>query len=788
MTPHLDPEALLSTLNERQREAVQAVDGPVLVLAGPGSGKTRVLTSRVAWLVGVEGVPPWRILGVTFTNKAAREMAARLEGLIGRAALEQLTIGTFHAVCARILRREAQSLGFEASFVIYDTDDQLRVIKRALEALNLDPKQYRPQTVLGAISNAKNELIRPAEFTAQTYWHEIAGRVYGGYQALLRENNALDFDDLLLETACLMRDNREVCARYRERYRYLLVDEFQDTNTAQYALLKALAAAEDPEAPHNLFVVGDEDQSIYRWRGADYRNIMRFRKDFPATRTILLEQNYRSTQLILDAAQAVIDQNAHRTPKALWTEAGAGVGLSLLEAYDESEEAAYIVREIEGAVARGARYCDCAVMYRTNAQSRAVEDAFVRHRIPYQLVGGTRFYDRREVRDVLAYLRFLHNPRDQIALERIINVPPRNIGPKSWATLVDWSHALGASLWDALVFIATGEDRGIAPADVSVLDNRARNALSAFHAVMAGLFAARASLPVTALLDQLLEATGYQRYLRDGSEEGEERWENVLELRGVAYDFENLPPLEGLATMLESVALVSDVDSLADGARERVTLLTLHSAKGLEFPIVFIPGVEERVLPHSRSLDDPEAMAEERRLFYVGITRAMRKLTLLHTFRRTIFGTSEVAERSRFLDDLPPEVFASRPPTARGAASARSRAIARQTTWDSRPAAPTRRGAAAVQGSAQGNAQRSAPGSTPGSARATATGRSSGGPAATRPGGTIFRAGDRVRHPTFGDGVVVSSLSRDGDEEVTVAFAGMGVKKLMQQFARLVKV
>jgi len=788
MRARLDPDALLHGLNDRQREAVQAVDGPVLVLAGPGSGKTRVLTHRVAWLVGVVGVPPWRILAVTFTNKAAREMAERLGGLIGREGLDQLTIGTFHAICARILRREAETLPFDRSFVIFDADDQQRLARRAVEALNLDPKTYRPAAILGAISTAKNELLRPGDYVAQTYWHEVAGRVYRRYQEMLREQNALDFDDLLLETACLMRDQPAVCARYRERYPFLLVDEFQDTNTAQYDLLKSLAAAGDPDAPHNLFAVGDEDQSIYRWRGADYRNVMRFRKDFPGARVILLEQNYRSTETILGAAQAVIDRNAHRTRKALWTEAGAGAGVTLFETYDESEEAAYIVREIERQVGRGRRYSDFAVMYRTNAQSRAVEDALVRWRIPYQLVGGTRFYDRREVRDVVAYLRFVHNPRDQIALERIVNVPPRGVGPKAWGALVEWSRLLGASLWEALAFIDAGEDREAGIDGAPVVDTRSRNALASFHGAMAGLVAAKDTLPVPAMFDQIVDATGYARWLRDGSEEGEERWENVLELRGVAADFEPYPPGEGLAAMLESVALVSDVDSLGEGGRERVTLLTLHAAKGLEFPVVFIAGLEEQILPHARSLDDPEAVAEERRLFYVGITRAKEKLYLLHSFRRTIFGSSETTERSRFLEDVPPELLEGHAPPARrsgpradgagrtaGTASVRGRGGARRTTWDIGP----REEDDPVRGVAVGGEGRRA-----GAGGAAGTG---GGKTSVKGGSTGFRPGDRVRHGTFGEGVVVSSVARGDDEEVTVAFAGLGVKKLMQQFARLEK-
>ncbi|MCB0217123.1 MAG: UvrD-helicase domain-containing protein, partial [Chloroflexi bacterium] len=577
----IDPETLLAGLNPPQREAVEAIDGPVLVLAGPGSGKTRVLTHRVAYLVGVVGVPPWHLLAVTFTNKAAREMRERLEQLLGAEALGQLSIGTFHAICARILRREAEHLPFDQRFVIFDTDDQLRVVKAALAELNLDDKTYQPRAVLGAISKAKNELIRPEDYSGSTYWHEVAGRVYQRYHSLLRANNALDFDDLLLETALLLRDDKAVQARYRDRYGFLMVDEFQDTNTAQYALLKALAAQELPDAPHNLFAVGDEDQSIYRWRGADYRNVLRFRKDFPGARVILLEQNYRSTQLILDAAQAVIGRNGNRTHKALWTEAGTGERITRFEAYDENEEAAYLVREIERQVQAGGSYRDCAVMYRTNAQSRAIEDALVRRRIPYQLVGGTRFYDRREVRDVLSYLRFVHNPRDEIALSRIVNLPPRGIGPKAWSQLGAWSRGLGTGVWETMETIARGEDELLDLPGLPAIDTRTRNALGRFHGAMAEVMGARDRLAVPELLDRLLDTSGYVKWLRDGTDEGEERWENVQELRGVAQDFAQLPPQEGLATLLESVALASDVDQMEEAGPDRVTLLTLHAAKGL---------------------------------------------------------------------------------------------------------------------------------------------------------------------------------------------------------------
>jgi DNA helicase-2/ATP-dependent DNA helicase PcrA len=736
-----EPHAFLERLNPAQREAVEAPGGPVLVLAGPGSGKTRVLTHRVAYLVAVAGVRPWRVLAVTFTNKAAREMRQRLADLIGEAALGELTIGTFHAISARLLRREAAAAGLDRDFVIFDAADQERAVRRVLEQLNLDDKTYRPASLRAAISNAKNELVRPAEWRAKTYWDEVAGRVYARYQQLLSASNALDFDDLLLETASLMRDVPEVRDRYRDRYAHLLVDEFQDTNTAQYAFIKALAAAELPAAAHNVFAVGDEDQSIYRWRGADYRNIMRFRQDFPDARLILLEQNYRSTQVILDAAQAVIRRNRQRTDKRLWTEAGAGPAITLFEAHDENEEAAFVVNEVERSALKGEPFGHFAVMYRTNAQSRVIEDALVRRRVPYHLVGATRFYERREVKDVLAYLRLAHNPLDAIALERVINVPPRGIGPGTWGNLVDWADAAGVPLWVALRSLA-GE---AVPAGRPPVDTRGKNALVAFYDVLAELLAARDTLNAPDLVSLTLEASGYSRWLRDGSEEGEERWANVQELRGVAEEFARLPPREGLAAMLESVALVSDVDDLGE-APDRVTLLTLHAAKGLEFDTVFITGIEENNLPHARSAEDPDAMEEERRLFYVGLTRAKHRLFLTHAFRRTVFGSSDLRMPSRFLEDLPPETVRG-PTGARGAVRPARPARPTATTWGPRPGAPP----------------------------------------PPPPTGPALRPGDKVVHSRFGPGVVVSSANLDGDQEVTVAFEGGGVKQLLQSLAKLEK-
>ena len=715
---------ILTNLNPAQQEAVQAIEGPVLVLAGPGSGKTRVLIHRVAYLINTCGIPPYAIMAVTFTNKAAREMKERLHHLIGR-QLKGLTIGTFHATCARILRREAQHVGLERSFAIYDDGDQLSLIKQALKELDKDDKMYRPRAIQGAIRRAKQELIGPDVYAPPTYWHEVARRVYGRYQELLLANNALDFDDLLMVTAQLFRDHPEVLETYQRRYLHLLVDEFQDTNMAQYELVKLLAGQR-----HNVFVVADEDQSIYSWRGADFRNIQRFRRDFPEARTILLEQSYRSTQTILDAARSVIALNTQRTDKRLWTDKKGGVPLTPFEAYNEQEEAEYVVSEIQRLVARdGYRSGDCAIMYRTNAQSRVLEDAFVRRGVPYKLVGATRFYERREIKDLLAYLRVVHNPYDQISLGRIINVPPRGIGRVTRAQLERWAERLNVPLYTALQLLRekkearerTGERDPSLP-----FDTRTENVLLAFLEVLDELITARQEKGVSELLDLALERTGYTDHIRDGTEEGEDRWSNLLELRGVAQEYAGLSSEMGLTTFLEEVALVSDVDNL-DERVDAPTLLTLHSAKGLEFPVVFIVGLEEGLLPHSRSMDDPDQMEEERRLCYVGLTRAKERLYLVYTFRRTFRGLSAISEPSRFLADIPPHL---------------------------------------IEGPGVG---REAP------------------PPEPRPQAPEFKPGDRVRHPTFGEGVVISAKVTEDDEEVDVAFVGHGVKKLLASLARLEK-
>jgi len=1143
---------ILAGLNEQQIAAVTAPDGPVLVLAGPGSGKTRVLTQRVAYLVQQRGVAPWRLMAVTFTNKAAREMRSRTERILGvetldasepasRSGLRGLTIGTFHAICAQVLRREREHTPFGGNFVIFDGDDQQRVVKAVIKELDLNDKLYRPQALHGHISKCKNELITPAAFEARTYWEEVAGRVYVRYQELLRANSALDFDDLLMETALLLRVNGEVRGRYQERYLHLLVDEFQDTNVAQYELIKLLLG------PHrNLFCVADEDQcvpgdtrvstaagqqaiakltqqtplliaagrsalmettawqrrsrpydgqvvsittrrgfsltatpnhmlfarmgerddaflvylmykravgyriglvqsarydsiygqpvtglavrgnqekadkmwvlrvcanraeatfweqyfafeygipatvfwavgrkmavtqqqidelyaridttsraerlmadllispehphhrpkgiagdrqperiavqvrmfgdgrrtetspwhahriyvntsdpllrqrmeargyhpqparrgtwklgwsnldygatlrlaeeisragqgldvalsafltdtqtpggvtrkydlhpashihpgmvvpvavedrieddevldvrwaayegqvydldvdkvhtyiangvvvhnSIYGWRGADPRNIKRLRDDFPDMRQVLLERNYRSTQIILDAANEVIRHNWGRTPKTLFTERAGGPLVTVYQAYDEVDEANFVVDEIARLGAQGPQPSDCVILYRTNAQSRALEDAFVRRNLPYRLVGATRFYERKEIKDAIAYLRLVHNPDDSLSLARIINEPPRRIGKASEVALVQWAAQMGLSQTEALRVLAgeRGElaRRCLAPQvmDDAPFGRAAKAALLGFWQLLAGWIAAKEDLAVGQLLDRVLEESGYSRYLRDGTEEGEGRWENLQELRTVTASYADLPAGEGLAAFLEEVALVSDSDELPE-EQSAPTLMTLHTAKGLEFPVVFIVGMEEGVFPHSRSKDDPDRMAEERRLAYVGITRAKQRLYLVHAFRRTLYGSTETYPPSQYLNDIPKHLINGQgmrarkgqgrggfdtPPAAGGySTGGRQQADARATAWSpSQRERPQPTSAAASQ------------------------------PAAARP--AQFKAGQRVSHGIFGEGVVIKVELADDDEYVSVAFPGKGIKKLMASMAKL---
>ena len=711
-------------MNAQQQTAITAPDGPVLVLAGPGSGKTRVLTHRIAWMLQARAVSPWQVLAVTFTNKAAREMRDRLAQMLGRDMALQMRIGTFHATCAHLLRREADAAGLSRDYLIFDTDDQLATMKRVVAELGLDDKRYRPAGLLNAISHAKNELISPDEYPVKTYYDKIVARAYVRYAELLRQSNALDFDDLLVEVVKLLRSDEEVLARYRQRYRYVLVDEFQDTNMAQYVIIRRLT-----QEHRSLFVVADEDQSIYSWRGADYRNIRRLREDYPELQTVLLEENYRSTQVILDAAQAVIARNTDRTPKHLFTRQQGGVPLHLHEAYDEDEEAHFVVREIQVLQRDGYAYGDIAIMYRTNAQSRALEETLVRWNIPYRLIGGTRFYSRREIKDVLAFMRLALNPDDDVSFLRVINVPRRGIGQQTLASVTRQAEQMGSCHYLALFSLLESETLGA----------RAQRALGAFAELVDSWHAAQETLSVVELLDRILADTDFEHYLKDGTEEGESRWENVLSLRAVAAD----NPEVSLVDFLTEVALVADVDELSETV-DAVTLLTLHGAKGLEYPAVFITGLEEKLLPHSRSMDSPDDLAEERRLCYVGMTRAKQRLYLTYAFRRGWYGNYEPTLPSRFLDDIPAETLGQK-------AKAKSPAPTATATWTP----------------SWGGGGRPAP-------RAAAIERR-------------FQAGQRVRHARFGEGVVQESAIEGGDEIVTVLFLGEGVgaKQLLAGVAPL---
>ena len=765
----------LDTLNEQQKTAVAAPLGPMLVLAGPGSGKTRVLTHRIVYLIQEMQIEPWRIMAVTFTNKASKEMRHRIEALLGGQP-RGLTMGTFHATCARILRQESEWLPHHGKdFVIFDTTDQLQVVKQALKDLNLDDKKFRPNKMLNGISSAKNEMITPELYAASNYISEINKRVYARYEEILHANNAMDFDDLLMVTVEMFDQTPEVLQKYQERYRYILVDEFQDTNTVQYGLLKRLAALHG-----NIFAVGDSDQSIYKWRGADYRNISRFRESYPDAQIVLLEQNYRSTQLILDAAKAVILHNPNRVHKELFTDRRGGERIVLREAYDEQDEAETVVNTIRGLMINGRSPGDCAIMYRTNAQSRSIEEAFVRSNIPYRLVGATQFYKRREVKDVIAYLRVVHNPLDQVSFSRIVNTPTRGIGNKTQQTLQEWALSLRMQPAEACIKLAT---------DTAVqhpFRARAFKSLSDLGEMLSVWVNLRDKISVSELLDLILEQTRYRAYIDDDTEEGRDRWDNVQELRNVAVAAKD----KSLTEFLEEVSLVAETDDL-DETVNAATLLTLHAAKGLEFPVVFLTGMEDGILPHSRSFDDPESMAEERRLFYVGVTRAKDKIFLSHAFRRTFFGETDVSIPSRFLRDIPMELVEGDSVKKR-----RETTIKKASSWEwnrgdeTKSPRVARRGTtprAGASGSRIVHKPTARQTPTPPQKRPLPKPRYQeieiGEPAG--PQTAKFQTGQRVRHAKFGEGTVIESKLTGNDEEVSVAFAGVGIKRLAASFARL---
>jgi DNA helicase II / ATP-dependent DNA helicase PcrA len=759
---------LLSSLNPEQRAAVTSVEGPLLILAGPGSGKTRVIAHRIAYLVAERGVRPWRILSVTFTNKAAREMRERVDALLQDAS-QGIWLGTFHSICARILRSDGVAAGIARSFAIYDDGDQLTTIKRVLNDLSLDPKQNNPRAILSAISRAKNEMLPPVEYARATgtYFEEIVARVYRRYQDILDTDNALDFDDLLLRTLDLLTNAPAVLQKYQDRFQQVLVDEFQDTNVVQYALARELARGHG-----NFCVVGDPDQSIYRWRAADIRNILHFERDFPGTKTVLLEQNYRSTGVILEAAQSLIAAAEDRPEKGLWTENDRGLPITIYAANNEEDEAQHIVKAVEKGLRAGRKLSDFAVLYRTNAQSRPLEESFVRSGLRYRLIGGTRFYERREVKDVLAYLRLVANPRDSVSLARAINTPPRGIGATTVLELTNWARDHGEAAFAALRAVADAESGARPHDDVPHVVPRATRTIARFVRMIDNLSEIAAREPVAALIKAVVEEIDYQKYLGDGGDEGDDRWQNVQELANLAAQYDTAagelerqieqagerPPEEdavqrsALQAFLEDVALVSDVDDL-DGHQDAVTLITLHAAKGLEFSIVFLAGVEEGLIPHMRSFDDPASMEEERRLAYVGMTRARQELHLSYALSRATWGAPNYNPPSRYLKDIPTALTQQSGRITSARAGAPANTIRTQS----------------VREALTEFAQRPEVNPTP------------------KP--VNFVPGDRVRHTKFGDGVVISLANRpDGDIEVSVNFpGGLGIKRLLAAYAPLEK-
>jgi DNA helicase-2/ATP-dependent DNA helicase PcrA len=710
------PERYLADLNPAQREAVLATEGPVLVIAGAGSGKTRVLTHRIAHLVSACGVKPQEILAITFTNKAAGEMKERLEGILGDIA-PRMWVMTFHAACGRILRREAPRLGYRSNFTIYDQADQVRLVKQCLEELERDPKRFVPRGIHAQISMAKNQLIAPDEYKARvaSFFDQTVADVYALYQRRLHSSNAVDFDDLLMLTVEVLERFPEALERWQKAFRYVLVDEYQDTNHAQYRLLQLLAGKH-----RNVFAVGDPDQSIYAFRGADIRNILEFERDFGSGRLVALEQNYRSTNAILRAANAVIGHNRERKPKNLWSELGEGDPVRVVEVEDEHAEARFVAAEVASLMEEGFSGSELAVFYRTNAQSRVLEDVLVRQEIPYQVIGGPKFYERAEIKDAIAYLQVIDNAYDAVSLTRIANRPRRGIGDASLARLQTFADSQNISLWEAL---ERADEAGVGAAPLKAVER--------FRTLMQSLMAGALELSVPELLERVLGQSGYLESLEaERTVEAQGRIENLLELVGVAREYREQADEPTLSEFLQQISLFSDQDELA-GERSLVTLMTLHNAKGLEFRAVFLIGMEEGVFPHSRSLEE-QGLEEERRLAYVGLTRAKERLTLTHAASRSLWGARGFNLPSRFLDELPQDEI--------------QRERLRPASW-SGYGAPT---------------------------------------VAVRRGIPDLATGDSVRHSTLGEGVITRM---DADRTVTVRFAEDGVeRRLMLDYAPLEKI
>jgi len=717
----MQTDELLVGLNPEQRRAVETTEGPLLIQAGAGSGKTKTLTHRIAYIIATGKATPYNILAVTFTNKAAKEMRERVAELLGNSADNRSFMpymGTFHSICVRLLRQDGEHIGIPRSYVIFDESDRQTAIKQASKTLHIDEKAFPARVLAGLISSAKNDLISPQEYSAMAASpaQRAAAQVYPLYQQALRDAQALDFDDLIARTVSLLENHREVREKWQYQFKYIMIDEYQDTNAAQYKLIKLLTG----EA-RNIAVVGDDWQSIYSWRGADFRNILNFERDYKDCTVIKLEQNYRSTKHILDAAHAIITKNSQRSDKQLWTEAGNGMPVAILQMANERAEGEAIVRRVREAVDRGIRkYQDFAVLYRTNAQSRSVEETFVRYGIPYRVVGGTRFYDRKEIKDLLAYLRLIFQPEDRVSFERIVNMPARGIGAKSLETFLAWQRLEKLSLQQAL-------DKS---SECTELTPRARKALNELGDMLAVLRELATETTPAALIDSLVRQLDYLRYLDDGTPQGESRQENVKELLSVAQEYQDV----GLDGFLEEVALVSDLDQ-ADLQGNAVTLMTLHAAKGLEFPVVFMVGLEETIFPHSRALYDQSEMEEERRLCYVGMTRAREELYLLYATSRLLYGGVQHNAPSRFLSEIDSE-FQPEPAAFSFEPSFSDAQSTSQAAYDEPRYVPE------------------------------------------------LNEGDNVRHQVFGQGTVVEL---DG-ETATIYFKGKGAKKLNISFAPLEKI
>ncbi len=757
----------LNALNPQQRAAVEQTEGPLLVLAGAGSGKTRVLTYRVAYLME-KGVAPWHILAITFTNKAAREMADRVHRLAGEAS-EDAWISTFHSCCARILRRDIEKLGYKRQFAIYDEDDRTSVIKAVAKELQLSDKEFPPKQIKAVISDAKNRLLTPTEWLKESEGDFRSRKLYEAYRLYeknLKGNNALDFDDLLIKTLELLTEHPPVLDYYRDRFRYILVDEYQDTNAAQYMLVRLLAGDR-----HNLCVVGDDDQSIYGWRGADLRNILDFEKDFPECVTIKLEQNYRSTGNILDAANQVIAHNKGRKEKVLWTEHDVGERIALYHAMDERDEAAFIAAMTRKLIAGGEHPGGIAVLYRTNAQSRVLEEAFVRGGTPYRVYGGQRFYERKEVKDLIAYMRCLVNPDDDVSTRRIINEPKRGIGDTTVERLAEYAAGNDMPLLSAAL------DWENAP-----LQPRPRKLLSEFAALMIDLTELMYEKKLPDFVEQLIERTGYVKALEaDKSEESENRIENIRELQGAVSEFERLNPEGGLSEFLENVALVSDLDGLNESGGA-VTLMTLHSAKGLEFNEVFLAGMEEGVFPLTRAVFDDDLMEEERRLAYVGITRAKKRLFLSHARTRALYNTRNANELSRFVTEIPQRLIVD----GMGKTDARRVPPPSQGGWGQSVRSPYNsryQSGGRSTGSAELDKKLGIAGVQKG-------GFNWNGGAQTRVSrpAAVFRPGDAVYHRVFGRGEVVSLTGQGADQRVKIRFPNGDERTFSAVAAPIVKV